>query len=327
MIEGGDRGKGGSVTEVIVVGGGVIGLTAAIRLCQRGAGVTVLEAGDVRETVSAAAAAVWYPTRVDEDPRVLRWATATLAEFRRQQAAGVPGLALRQTRMLLRRPVDGLPWWAAAAGDVTLSGAAAPFAAELRFTTALAEMDTYLPWLQDQLTAAGGRIVRRRVRGLDEPLAEAPVVVNATGLAAGPLTGDKDLFPVRGHTVLVDNPGLDVSVRDEDNPAGMTYVHPRSRDVVLGGTFDPHRTGTDPDPDEASAIMARCVALVPELAGARIRGERIALRPVRRGGPRVAVGAAPGGRRLVHAYGHGGAGVTLSWGCADEVADLALADD
>ena len=314
------------MTDVMVVGGGVIGLTAAIRLLQRGARVTVLEADDVRKSVSAVAAAVWYPTRTDEDPRVLRWATAAMAEFRRQHAEGVPGLALRRTRMLLRRPADRLPWWAPAAGDVTAVPAPPPYHGELRFTAPLAEMETYLPWLQNQLTSAGGRIARRRVRSLDEALGEAPVVVNATGLAAGRLTGDKDLFPVRGHTVIVDNPGLDVSVRDEDNPAGMTYVHPRSRDVVLGGTFDPRRTGTGPDPDEAAAIVARCVALAPELAGARVVGERIGLRPVRRGGPRLTSEAAAGGRRLVHAYGHGGAGMTLSWGCADEIADLALAD-
>ncbi len=31
------------------------------------------------------------------------------------------------------------------------------------------------------------------------------------------------------------------------------------------------------------------------------------------------------GTRVVHCYGHGGAGVTVSWGCADEV--VALVDD
>jgi D-amino-acid oxidase len=313
------------MADVIVVGGGVIGLTAALRLQQRGARVTVLTADDVTATVSSVAAAVWYPTRTGADPRVLRWAAGSFDEFRRQHAAAVPGLAMRRTRMVLRRPIEGLPWWAPAAVDVTSVDGPAPFVRELRFTAPLAEMDTYLPWLCDRFAEAGGRLVRRQVRDLREPLAEAPVVVNATGLAARRLCDDRDVFPVRGHTVLVDNPGLDVSVRDEDNPQGMTYVHPRSRDVVLGGTFDSARPGTGPDAAEAAAIVARCVALVPELAGARIRGERIGLRPVRRGGPRVAAETAAGGGRIVHAYGHGGAGMTLSWGCADEVADLALA--
>lgn len=314
------------MTEVIVVGGGIIGLTAAIRLQQRGARVTVLAADDVRATVSAVAAAVWYPTHTDADPRVLRWAAGTLAEFRRQAAAGVAGVVLRRTRMLLREPMPALPWWAPAAGEVALVDAPHPYAQELRFSAPLVEMDPYLAWLQHEVMQAGGRIVRRRVSTLAEPLAEAPVVVNATGLAAGSLCADPAVFAVRGHIVLVDNPGLDTSVRDEDNPAGITYVHPRSNDVVLGGTFDPERVDTQPDPREAAAIVDRCVALVPQLAGVRILGERIGLRPARRGGPRVAAEITPEGGRIVHAYGHGGAGMTLSWGCADEVSNLALAD-
>ena len=129
----------------------------------------------------------------------------------------------------------------------------------------------------------------------------------------------------RGQIVLVANPGLVTSIRDEDHPDGMTYIHPRSHDVVLGGTFQPGDWNDTPDPATTEAILRRCAGLVPELADARPRREAAGLRPARHGGPRVEPAQAPlpRGTRVIHNYGHGGAGVTLSWGCADEVARLA----
>jgi D-amino-acid oxidase len=308
---------------VLVVGGGIIGLTAAVRLQERGAGVTVWTAHDHQDTVSAVAAAAWYPSHTEPDPRLAGWAATTFDEFGRQAGAGVPGVLLRDTRMLLRGDA-ALPWWAAAGRDVTPTGADTPYTGQLSFTVPLVEMGPYLTWLSRRVADGGGRIERRPVTRLAEATAEAPVVVNATGLAAGALCGDPAVFPARGHVVLVANPGLHVSVRDEDDPAGITYVHPRSRDVVLGGTYQPGRWDTVADPGEREAILRRCAALVPELAGLPVLGERIGLRPGRHGGPRVEAQTVAGGRRIVHAYGHGGAGMTLAWGCADEVAALAL---
>ncbi|WIM94992.1 FAD-dependent oxidoreductase [Actinoplanes oblitus] len=296
------------MTDVTVLGGGIIGMTAAIRLQQRGARVTVVCAAGTLETVSAVAAAVWYPTHTDPEPRVRRWVERSYAEFLGQAEAGVPGVLLRRTRMLVRADP---PWWAPPGTTTT--------AHDLRFTAPLTEMDRYLPWLHDRIVASGGRFVRRRVEDPAELLDRSAAVVNATGLAAP----DPDLYPVRGQLVLVTNPGLDESIRDEDNPAGITYVHPRRRDTVLGGTFEPDRTDLEPDPRQRAAIIDRCTALVPELRGARVLGDRVGLRPARRGGPRVEAVDGPDGR-IVHAYGHGGAGMTMSWGCADEVADLVL---
>ncbi|MGC4805849.1 FAD-dependent oxidoreductase [Micromonospora sp. DT233] len=313
--------------DVLVIGGGVIGLTTAITLQQRGARVTVWAADDPDEIVSTVAAAVWYPSHTDSDPRVLRWARDTHAELLRQAGEGVPGVVARPTRMLLRHRYAGPPWWGDATGDLVAEPAAAPYTTVLRFTAPTVEMVPYLAWLRRRVEDGGGRVLRRRARRLTEGFDAAPTVVNATGLAAGWLAADPAVYPARGHVLLVANPGLTTSVRDEDDPAGITYVHPRRHDVVLGGTFQPNVWDTRPDPQTAAAIRRRCVALVPELADAPLLGERVGLRPARHGGPRVEVAPVEaGGGRLVHAYGHGGAGVTLSWGCAAEIARLALGD-
>jgi D-amino-acid oxidase len=149
-------------------------------------------------------------------------------------------------------------------------------------------------------------------------------VVNATGLAARRLCDDAAVRPVRGQIVLVANPGLTESVRDQENPDGYTYVHPRAADVVLGGTFEPDEWDATPVAAACEAIRRRCAALVPRLAGAEVLGYVAGLRPERGGGVRLEVdeyAAAPA--RVIHNYGHGGAGVTLGWGCADRVVELA----
>ncbi|MFC6020946.1 FAD-dependent oxidoreductase [Plantactinospora solaniradicis] len=313
------------MADVVVVGAGVVGLTSAVRLAEAGARVAVLTADEPARTVSRVAAAVWYPTRTSPDPRVLDWARRTFDELAAQAGNGVPGVVMRPTRMLLRAPVDGAPWWSAAVPDFRTAEPPPGYAGQWRFTVPTVEMGPYLDWLVARLDQLGVEVRRHRVDTLTEAADVAPVVVNATGLAAGTLADDPAVHPVRGRIVLVANPGLVTSVRDEGNPAGITYIHPRSRDVVLGGTFEPGEAETEPDEAVGRAILARCVALVPELAGAAVLGQLAGLRPARHGGARVTVDAAAtgGGFRLVHNYGHGGAGVTLAWGCADEVAALA----
>jgi len=303
------------MSDVIVLGAGISGLTSAVRLLTRGARVTVVAAGE--PTVSRLAAAVWYPTHTVADPRVLTWATATYDELMQHAADGIPGCAFRPTRMLLRSP-DSRPWWAPAVPS---------FTALWEFTVPSTEMEVYLQWLIERVQALGGTVERRRVTALTDLAGRAPILVNASGLAARELAADPSVFPARGQIVVVANPGLVTSIRDEDHPDGMTYIHPRRHDVVLGGTFQPDDWSTAVDPATTAAILRRCTALVPELASAEVLWQAAGLRPARHGGPRVELDPVPlpDGTRVIHNYGHGGAGVTLSWGCATEVAALALA--
>ena len=103
-------------------------------------------------------------------------------------------------------------------------------------------------------------------------------------------------------------------------------MFPHQDRVVLGGTEIAGDWSLDPRPATAQRILADCAAIDPRLATARILEHRVGLRPVRPGcgwrPRRRPAGDAAAGRLVIHNYGHGGGGVTLSWGCAREAARL-----
>jgi D-amino-acid oxidase len=311
-----------AVAEAIVVGAGITGLTTAVRLREAGWSVRVLAERPPSGTTSWLAAAVWFPTRAGPRDRVLEWGRRAHEVMAGEAAAGVPGVLMRDSLMLFREP-PGTPWWAGAVRGLRPAEPAelpAGYRYGLRFRVALAEMPAYLPWLLDRAERSGVASRQARVGALDELSGQADLVVNCSGLGARELAGDPSVVPVRGQIVRVRNPGLTLSVRDEQHPGGRAYVHPRVDDCILGGTLDEGVWDTEPDPATTEAILRRCRDLAPELAGAEVLAEVVGLRPAR---PSVRLERDPDRRWLIHNYGHGGAGITLGWGCADEVATLA----
>jgi D-amino-acid oxidase len=173
-------------------------------------------------------------------------------------------------------------------------------------------MPAYLEYLTRELAFAGGQVQ------LGPPLRDmaeitAPVIVNCAGIGARALVPDPDLVPVRGQVVVVENPGLtDFFVGEHDD--SVTYVFPHGPAAVLGGTQEPDNVSLEPDPATAERIRTACAAAEPRLADARVLGHRVGLRPVRRT-VRFGTRQIGNGQHVVDNYGHGGAGVTLSWGC------------
>jgi len=168
-------------------------------------------------------------------------------------------------------------------------------------------MDTtrYLPYLRARFR---GTIEQREVRSFDE-LADFDVVVNCTGFGARELCHDDELTPGYGVAVIVDRPPIAYAVVHPDDP--LMYVIPRTDDCVLGG----YDSAVPPGDAEVDAIVERCRATVPQLSGT-VRGVRRGIRPVRAHVRLEREG------RVIHNYGHGGAGFTLSWGCAAAVLRL-----
>ena len=301
---------------VLVVGAGVVGLTAAIRLREAGVAADVVAHEPPAATTSAVAAALWYPYRAFPRERVEGWSARGFEVM--SALTGEPSSGVR-IRWGLERVAPDVPdpWWREAVPtfERTREG--------FRFAAPVADMSVHLPWLVRRLEGLGGAVEAGRVPSLDAALARAPLVVDCAGLGARELAADDTLLAVRGQIVRVEQAGIDEWFLDQSDAEDLVYVVPRERDVVLGGTAQEGDEELRPDPATAAAIRARCEAAVPALRGARVVGGAVGLRPAR---PAVRLEAeARDGGTVVHCYGHGGAGVTLAWGCAEEVVGLATA--
>lgn len=305
------------MSDVIVVGGGVSGLTTALVLAERGHRVRVWSREAAAATTSAVAGGLWWPYRIEPADLVGNWALSTLRWY--QELADRPeetGVRLVSGVHRGERLAALGPWAAELTGLVEVEEG-------LRARLPLIDMPVYLGWLERRLAAAGGVIERRTVASLDEAAARAPVVINCTGLGARGLVPDAGMRPVRGQLVLVENPGIEEWFTETD-PASeaTTYFFPQPGRLVLGGTAETDDWNAEPDPGTAQRIVARCARVRPEIARARIIGHRVGLRPARDAGVRIEAEPLPGGGRLVHNYGHGGAGVTVALGCARAAAGL-----
>lgn len=300
-----------------MVGAGVVGLTCAVRLLEAGHRVDVVARDLPRETTSAVAAAIWYPYRALPRDRVLRWSATSYAVFDAladtDPDAGVR--MLRGTEVFHGAAPE--PWWRDAVPELERTrDVPAGFGEGWRFTTPVADMPVYLGWLARRVAELGGTVTRLNLGALPAVPSVPGLVVNCSGLGARLLGADRTVVPVRGQVAYLDQIGLDRWWLDSSGP---TYVVPRADDIVVGGTDVEGEWSRTPSREAAEDILRRAAALVPELRHARVRRHKVGLRPVR---PAVRVERVGD---VVHCYGHGGAGVTLSWGVADEVVSLAEA--
>lgn len=325
----GEPGDGARGERVAVIGAGVIGLSIAHELAAADAArpaaerraITVLTDTDPLETTSAAAGAVWFPYAAERSPAVDAMLAATLRRFRaialEHPEAGVD----LRTGIIIERSARPDRSWTQWVDAEPADPAELPAGTTgMRTTVPLATMTAYLPWLQARCEALGVRVERREVGDVDALAHDFDVAVVAAGARGGALLGDDDtVVPIRGQVVRVANPGV-AEFRIDDEGDELTYVLPRRDCLVLGGTHEPGATSLEPDAAIEAGILARAAALVPEVAGQPILSRAVGLRPARE---RLRIEEVPGrALRVIAAYGHGGSGMTLSWGTAERVAAL-----
>ena len=309
------------MAEIVVIGAGVSGLTTALRLLEAGASVRIRSAAPPIGTTSAVAGAMIGPVFGEPGDPSVGWGESSDRIFRELATQPGTGVSLRRGRLLANPGETDEPPWArdvpgyrSCLPDELPPGFTAGFHAELPF----ADMPAYLAWLMSKVVGRGGRIEYGLASGFDG----APIVVNCSGVWARRLAGDPDVSPVFGQHVIVDCPELTDFIYEGGFAPEWTSVMPHGRRVVLGGVKRPGDWSLAPDPVITEGILRRCRSAVPELVDAPVIGVEVGLRP---GRPAVRLEREwRGDTMVVHNYGHGGNGVMLSWGCAQEAAELAL---
>ncbi len=323
--------------RVAIVGAGVSGLTCGVVFAERDFRTAIFAEETGRSTTSAAAGAIWFPYDAEPADKVIPWGLETyqvLLDLSHDPNSRVSMIELRQ---FSRTGKIQIPDWAIPLGAHALvlsSEYASPARTESSlticpsvfksgFTLNVPLMDTtiYLDYLANRFQKAGGTINGNvRFKKLEDVDREFDLVINCSGIGAKTLVADVDLEPHRGQVAIVpkiDN--LSCAIVCDDAP--LMYAIPRTNDCVFGGTNEVSGNCAV-DPTSTSRMVAEC-SRVLNIDKPRVLDEPVGLRPFRKSGVRLDRGRLRDGRTVLHNYGHGGSGFTLSWGCANKVFQLA----
>lgn len=273
----------------------------------------------------------FFPCQIERDPE-------QMSKMQEIMASGVRGFR-RDSNIIKERGIDKTY------GAVDAYEHLAP----------IIDSDQSMKWLLSLVERKGAQLVRGTIQGdlFDQETSlrteyNADIIINATGLAGTELAGDTSCYPIRGGLIRVINDGTDFPKLDHaltitadavHDSSEIVFIVPRNDNILLiGGITEPnvHELSLTLDSPIIKRMRARCEAFLPTLKHARVDPDyplAQGLRPFRKRNVRVERElrlreASTGGAgaklpsRIVHKYGQGGAGWSLSFGCAGDVAAL-----
>ncbi|PWZ02031.1 nucleotide-binding domain-containing protein [Testicularia cyperi] len=313
-------------SHVVVVGAGVLGLTDAFELRERGHKVTILarelpEDSFSQNFASPWAGANWCSFATLQDRPAQRRDEVTFKKWLqivRQLPPEVMAM-VEFTDITPHKRESRDVWFSRLVPDFqVVPHGQVEGAHAIKYKSFTISVPLYTRWLVSELTSIQPRILKadkagppveiRRCSSLPSLAAvwslipDCQLVVNATGVGAASLADvlDQAVHPIRGQTVLVSVPSFKHPsmgarcVMKLGSPAH--YVIPRARTgtVILGGSFDIRQAVTTPNPKLAETILQECAKLVPEIVpkGGTWRdipviSHNVGLRPARDGGARI----------------------------------------
>ncbi|XP_054707674.1 D-amino-acid oxidase-like [Uloborus diversus] len=319
-------------TRIAVIGGGIIGLSSAVRIIETtpGVKVTVIAEKLTPETTGDGSAGFWYPYLLGEvsAAEIRFWCENTfnfLKDIYKSSEASDHGIGLLSAFFLHDEPLEKPTYsdiyfqWRAL-NDKELALFPSHYKYGVFVTTLYAECCKLLPMLMKRLQSKGGQIVKRKLKSIEELSDKFDIVINCPGVGAAKLVPDPSVVPIRGQVIRVRAPWIKHAVMAGDD----FYILPNSEEVICGGTHQEGNWSTKVDPSDRDKIWQGCTEIIPSLKKAKIVREWVGLRPGRPK-PRLereTMKTKNGILEVIHNYGHGGSGVTLFWGCAIRTTEL-----
>ena len=319
--------------QVAIVGAGVSGLTCGVIFAERGYRTAIFAKEIGQQTTSGAAAALWFPYDVEPANKVIPWALETFRTLIDLAGSAESGVSIIELRQFSRTGAIQIPDWALPLGgrllpssimssqvETSLDQKSVEFAGGFVLNVPLMDTTIYLDYLANRFLKADGQIIENVCfEKLEDVDPKFDLVINCAGIGARELAHDADLESHRGQVAIVPRiKDLPYAVVCDDAP--LMYAIPRTNDCVFGGTNDLN-DDLGVDSETTARIVAECSRAL-KIEKPNLLAERVGLRPFRKSGVRVERAHLRDGRTLVHNYGHGGSGFTLSWGCAREVLQL-----
>lgn len=264
-----DLGFRPNVSEYVVLGAGVVGLSTAILLLDRGAEVRIITRDPVNQTTSNVAGAQWWPASVFSRSKIAdgyldRHVEASrLAHLKFQSLVGPNyGIRWEPNYIFANRPISGQPAGVRdpmrqfAINQYDLAPGEHPFGSQYvrRFDTMMIETPHYLRRLERDFREKGGRFDFADLKGRgDIAQLSEDVIFNCTGLGAGKLVGDNIIQPVRGQLVVLrPQDEIDYNVITP----GAFYMFGRRDGIILGGTFQKDNWSLEPSTRDTARIIA-----------------------------------------------------------------------
>ncbi len=288
---------------IAVIGAGIIGLTCVAELIEAGYNKIAIYAENITPyTTSDVAAATCFPQKIYPEPEN-SWYQNNLFKLKQLLSVTSSGVSEMNFIEVCRD------------SSIKTNG----YKCIQKKNIFLVNSKYHIKFLMDILANKKISINSEKINNIHQLTKHYEVIINCSGLGSRELFNDQNVYPVRGQVVILSRP-KDLNECIVELTENLTYIIPRDKDCILGGTEEINNWSVEPDEKTTRLIIGRAEQILPLLKNEKILDVKVGLRPVRN---RIRLETEKIDQSfIIHNYGHGGEGYSFAWGCAAAVKNI-----